>query len=190
MITNKKARQYLYDCHNGQDCPMYRAASSGLVDDAGELINAVRDTVTLKWNEKTRANLIEYLNHTIARAPLIRASDKRLYLALPWSDEYERPAGNKPISAYSVEWTDTFSGEANYCWAERYIVNAPTIAAAITKAKKVRYFSPLPTHTLSDYGDSMRIDINGACVCCFVQWVDKTDVDETGCLANWVNTDI
>lgn len=38
-----------------------------------------------------------------------------------------------------VEYTDTFGGEANYCWAERFTFNADGMSdlAIIRKAKKL-----------------------------------------------------
>lgn len=70
---------------------------------------------------------------------------------------------------YDIQWTDTFGGEANYCWAENDTIEASSIKSAITKAKKKRYYSPLPRHTIAiDTGDMIRIDIAGANVCCFI----------------------
>lgn len=75
-------------------------------------------------------------------------------------------------STYSVEFTDTFGGEANYCWVDRFTVEATNIKQAITKAKQHRYCAPIPKHSLSDYGDSVRIDIKGKCVCAFIELVE------------------
>lgn len=70
---------------------------------------------------------------------------------------------------YDIQWTDTFGGEANYCWVETDTLEAPNIKAAITKAKQKRYYSPIPRHIITmDTGDMVRIDIVGANVCCFI----------------------
>lgn len=70
-----------------------------------------------------------------------------------------------------VEFTDTYAGEANYCWVDRYEIDAPSLKQAITKAKKLRYYSPLPRHRIVwDFGDEIRIDIVGACVCAFAYY--------------------
>ena len=37
---------------------------------------------------------------------------------------------------YFVELTDTFGGEANYCWAKRYKVAASSFNGAIRKVAK------------------------------------------------------
>jgi len=79
------------------------------------------------------------------------------------------------MKTYFVEFTDTFAGEANYCWVDRFKIKAKNIKKAITKAKQARYYSPVPKHVLSDYGDSARIDIIGGTVCAFIdEWEDET----------------
>ena len=70
---------------------------------------------------------------------------------------------------YFIEMTDTFGGEANYCWVNRFIVSASTPRGAMRR---------VCTRT----GDSVR-DVGGDrwdstrdCVCYFVEWVDAADV--------------
>jgi hypothetical protein len=86
----------------------------------------------------------------------------------------------KPETAlFKVEFTDTYGGEANFCWIERYLIRATDTKQAVTKAKKARYHSPIPRHTYHyGDGDSARIDIVGAAVCAFVDWIDDTEADE------------
>lgn len=67
------------------------------------------------------------------------------------------------MNEYYCEYTDTFAGEANYCWVNRFKISAKTMRQAITKFKREVYYSPLPRHELSDYGDMMRIDIGNTC---------------------------
>ena len=71
-----------------------------------------------------------------------------------------------------VEFTDTFGGEANYCWMKKYIVEADNLKQAITKAKKLRYCSPLPKHKTSDFGDMIRIDMVNSNVCAFAEYME------------------
>lgn len=81
-----------------------------------------------------------------------------------------------PLQLYAVEFTDTFGGDANYCWAQRFAVWAKDIKKAATLAKQHRYGAPVPRHDLSDYGtDSIRIDIKGANVCAFLCWLDPEE---------------
>lgn len=75
----------------------------------------------------------------------------------------------KIMHLYDIQWTDTFGGEANYCWVDNDTIEAPNIQSAITKAKQKRYYSPVPRHRVTiDDGDFIRIDIIGANVCCFI----------------------
>lgn len=83
----------------------------------------------------------------------------------------------QPLDLYAVEFTDTFAGEANYCWVERFTVRAANTRQAITRAKQRRYSSPVPVHTASDYGDMVRIDIKGAAVCAFIEYLDPEEHD-------------
>jgi hypothetical protein len=83
------------------------------------------------------------------------------------------------LQLYSVEFTDTYGGEANYCWAERFCVEAENIGEAVTKAKKNRYAGKLPKHTKSGYGsDDARIDIVGKCICAFIVWLDREEFNQ------------
>ena len=67
---------------------------------------------------------------------------------------------------YFVEMTDTFGGEANYCWVNRFIVTASSERGAISKVTR-------RTGTHARASGSGRYDaIGGACVVYFVEWVD------------------
>lgn len=70
---------------------------------------------------------------------------------------------------YRIEFIDTFGGEANFSCSEKYEIEAKSFKQAITLAKKKRYPSPIPRHTVNIYcGDYMLIDLVGVCVCCFI----------------------
>ena len=69
---------------------------------------------------------------------------------------------------YIVEMTDTFGGEANYCWIHRFIVTASTHRGAMRKVSRETGFTARCTMP----GDPERWDAVGACVCFFVEWVD------------------
>ena len=70
---------------------------------------------------------------------------------------------------YFIEMTDTFGGEANYCWVNRFLVSATSPRGAMRR---------VCTHT----GDSVRSvggdrwDSTRGCVCYFVDWVDPAEV--------------
>ena len=74
------------------------------------------------------------------------------------------------METWNIKITDTFGGEANYCWVKRYTVQAKSILGAVQKIArehgagwKVDY---------SD-GDFARYNLTGACVCMFVEWVES-----------------
>lgn len=82
------------------------------------------------------------------------------------------------MNYYDIEFTDTFGNEANYCWIERYRVQAKNMKQAITKAKRARYYSPIPRHKIQfNDSDFCRIDIIGACICAFIQFSDNQESD-------------
>lgn len=71
---------------------------------------------------------------------------------------------------YSVEMTDTFAGEANYCWVQRALIDAPCDASSrllIRRAKKALSIST-PHRLTSDHGDLIRIDLRNHCICIFI----------------------
>ena len=77
--------------------------------------------------------------------------------------------------AWDIEVTDTFGGEANYSWVKRFTIPSKldeSKLATIRRAKKAAGLNGVRCNT-SDYGDSWRLDIRGACVVCFVSWVDE-----------------
>lgn len=75
---------------------------------------------------------------------------------------------------YYIEMTDTFGGEANYCWVNRFTCEAKSMKAALTKVKKEVYLSAANVrHTTSNYGDMLRADVKRDCVVFFVSLFDK-----------------
>lgn len=69
------------------------------------------------------------------------------------------------LTKYIIEVTDTFGGDANYCWVRRYKYEAKSVLGAIQKLAR-------------DYGGGWRLDydtgemarynLRGAAICCFV----------------------
>ena len=72
---------------------------------------------------------------------------------------------------YFIEMTDTFSGEANYCWVNRFIVSASSERGAMRKVAKKTGFA------VRNVGCD-RWDAVGACVCYFVEWIDAADIQQ------------
>lgn len=78
------------------------------------------------------------------------------------------------VTRYHVEFTDTFGGEANYCFVKRFAVQACSIrGAAIVAARHLGYSGRV--HCVGSWGDGARYDIRGAALCFFVEWGDATE---------------
>lgn len=72
---------------------------------------------------------------------------------------------SKAKHIYYVEVTDTYGGEANYCWVSRFKVHASSVQGAIRKvSSKMGFYS----RKAYDTGDMARYDFKGAAICAFV----------------------
>lgn len=73
---------------------------------------------------------------------------------------------------YLIEVTDTFAGEANYCWVKHFLVKSRSIRGAISKLSKTE-----GGNFRLDYGDShfSRYSLKGSPVCAFVENIDSDD---------------
>lgn len=78
------------------------------------------------------------------------------------------PPLRKGRAWYFIEMTDTFSGEANYCWVNQWLVQASSERGAIGMVTRLTGY-----HAHSVGLD--RYDVRGACICYFVQWIDGDD---------------
>ena len=72
---------------------------------------------------------------------------------------------------YFIEMTDTFGGEANYCWVNRFIVSASTPRGAM------RRVCARTGDRVRDVGCD-RWDSRTDCVCYFVEYIDDARIDE------------
>ena len=75
---------------------------------------------------------------------------------------------------FTVEITDTFGGEANYCWVHRYIVRASSERGAVCVVARQYGGNWVGT------GDGFRYDQVGAAVCFFLEFCE----DETQAIAH------
>jgi hypothetical protein len=75
-----------------------------------------------------------------------------------------------------VEMTDTYGGEANYCWANRFKVRASTPTGAIRKVAKETGYSGR-VHKVMDCGDLIRHDVRRAAICYFTQPWSEYDAE-------------
>jgi hypothetical protein len=69
-------------------------------------------------------------------------------------------------SIFFVEVTDTYAGDANYCWVHRFKVHATTFVGAIRKVR--REMGLPPARIDSNYGDMVRYNFKDAAICAFV----------------------
>ena len=70
---------------------------------------------------------------------------------------------------YDIEMTDTFGGEANYCWVRRATIEAPATATSqmlVRRAK--RALGITGRHKICDFGDLIRLDFINSCICVFI----------------------
>lgn len=77
---------------------------------------------------------------------------------------------------YYVEMTDTYAGEANYCWVHRFAVTAKSETHAISKVSRETGFR---FRKECDYGDTIRYKAKRACVCAFLEVFDPDRHNET-----------
>lgn len=78
------------------------------------------------------------------------------------------------INTYFVEMTDTYSGEANYSWVNRFKVKASTKRGAMLKVSR-EVGTQRRLKKDYDTGDLVRYNVSGACICFFVQHWEETD---------------
>ena len=69
------------------------------------------------------------------------------------------------MATYQIEVTDTFAGEANYCWVRRYTIEARSKRGAVTKLAREHGKG---WRVDWDSGDTARYNLQGAAVCLFV----------------------
>lgn len=72
--------------------------------------------------------------------------------------------------SFYIEVTDTYGGEANYCWVHRFKVWAKSPLGAI---RKVSRETGLSFRNEWNCGEESKYKAIGACVCAFVIWWDE-----------------
>ncbi len=84
MIQSKTAREIMYSWHGGQSCPLYAAASSGLVADWDALLYACNDMQGSKEHPQDYAKLTEWIKHKQSRQKSSIVVQGQSYAVLPW----------------------------------------------------------------------------------------------------------
>lgn len=68
---------------------------------------------------------------------------------------------------YDYEFTDTFGGEANYCWVKRGTIEADSDLSAVRKAKAAVGITDWPCKR-DHYGDQIVLKLYRSCTILFV----------------------
>ncbi len=84
MIQSKTARKMMYAWHGGQSCPLYAAASSGLVADWDALLYACNDMKDSKEYPQDYAKLTDWLKYKKAKQKSSIVVQGKSYAVLPW----------------------------------------------------------------------------------------------------------
>ena len=80
-----------------------------------------------------------------------------------------------PVAQFYAEITDTFGGEANYGWVDRFLIHAPSWRGAVRKLTQETGYSLRMAYNT---GDMRRYNVSRACICAFVQWADADTADQ------------
>lgn len=74
------------------------------------------------------------------------------------------------MTTFNVEYTDTFGGEANYCWVKRATITAPDDAsrALIMRRAKAAIGLTGSRGRTADFGDTIEFRPHGFCTVMFV----------------------
>jgi hypothetical protein len=85
--------------------------------------------------------------------------------------------------AFEIEVTDTFGGEANYCWVRRrvlpmahYQTRTAERRAIANHVRELAGWPPAIRITIESMGDGYRIVPRGLCQVAFVTWIDGATV--------------
>ena len=84
MIQSKTAREMMYAWHGGQSCPLYAAASSGLVAEWDALLHACNGMKDSKDYPQDYAKLTEWIKHNQGKQRSSIVVQGQSYAVLPW----------------------------------------------------------------------------------------------------------
>jgi hypothetical protein len=77
---------------------------------------------------------------------------------------------------YCIEYTDTFSGEANYSWKQSATFEAPDTASTpllVRRGKRALGLSG--PHRTEEWGDTIAVYPRGTCTVAFISVLDAED---------------
>ena len=76
---------------------------------------------------------------------------------------------------FEIEVTDTFGGEANYCWVKRGKTRAKSRRGVVSAIKKLAGWDGWCRVNVHDYGDTIEVRpvaTSGICQVAFATWRD------------------
>ena len=71
---------------------------------------------------------------------------------------------------YRIEVTDTFGGQANYAWVNRYTLEAKSLLGAVRKVGKRE---GIKLRFAYEAGDAVRYDAVGAAICAHIEELEE-----------------
>ena len=79
------------------------------------------------------------------------------------------------LATFDAEVTDTYGGEANYSWVRRASFQAPRDASDATLVRLGKKALDMTGQrcTRTTYGDTIQLDVVGACVRAFITYRDE-----------------
>ena len=84
MIQSRTARKMMYSWHGGRSCPLYAAASSGLVTDWDALLYACNGMKDSKEYPQDYTKLTEWIKYKKAKHKSSIVVQGQSYAVLPW----------------------------------------------------------------------------------------------------------
>lgn len=73
---------------------------------------------------------------------------------------------------YQAEYTDTFAGQANYCWVDRAEFDADTLHKALRRARSEFGLTGVRGDITGEFGDEIWWTPRGSCTVLIVSWID------------------
>jgi len=76
------------------------------------------------------------------------------------------------MNTFNIEYTDTFGGEANYCWVRRYSLTVPESISDLAVVRRAKALAGLAGVKCKkqDYGDLIALYPYGSCTVLFINY--------------------
>lgn len=81
------------------------------------------------------------------------------------------------MSHWFVEYTDTFGGEANYCWVRRYYLKTDNDKVPVRQAKKLCGLTGARGCS-NEHGDEYEFRPYRSCTVMFISWIGQSEYED------------